>query len=84
MRDLPRLNWLTGKLFKSSTGGRKNRSGYSYEHVMANAENLNPYQSDGRWYFVDENGVPSEQSYLTRDQAVIALNDKKGLDVRTT
>jgi hypothetical protein len=72
----PRLAWLGGKLFKSSSGGRKCRSGYSLEHSLANSDNKNPYLgADGKWFWMDDEGVPNDQSYVTREQAEIALTD---------
>jgi len=72
----PRLAWLGGKLFKSSNGGHKNRSGYSPEQSRANADDRNPYLGpDGKWYWHDEAFIPCETGYVTREQAEIALND---------
>ncbi len=39
MRSVPRLGWLNGKQFPSSTGSRKNRPGEKYAHAKALAEN---------------------------------------------
>ena len=72
----PRLAWLGGKLFKSSSGGLKNCSGYSLEHSLANSDNKNPYLgADGKWYWYDESERGCETGYVTREQAEIALND---------
>jgi hypothetical protein len=72
----PRLGWLAGRLFKSSRGGIKNRSGYSQEQAQANIDNKNPYLGlDGRWYWFDETEQECETGYVTREQAEIALND---------
>ncbi len=74
----PRLAWLGGRLFKSSTGGRKNASGHSLEHEQANHANRNPYlnNEDGKWYWYGEDtGMACETGYVTREQAEIALND---------
>jgi len=73
----PRLAWLGGKLFKSSSGGLKTRSRYSQEHEQALRDNRNPYlnELDGKWYWYDETEQECETGFVTRDQAEIALND---------
>jgi len=72
----PRLAWLGGKLFKSSSGGFKTRSRYSQEWDQAIRDNKNPYRGeDGKWYWFDETEQSCETGYVTRDQAEIALND---------
>jgi hypothetical protein len=72
----PRLAWLGGKLFKSSTGNRKNAPGHSLEQAQANRDNKNPYLgADGRWYWYDETEQECETGFVTRQQAEIALND---------
>ena len=71
----PRLTWLAGKLFKSSNGGLKNRSGYSPEQAMANEDNRNPYKGEnGLWFWYDETERECETGFVTREQAEIALN----------
>ena len=72
----PWHSWLNGKLFKSSRGGNKNRSGYGPEQAQANIDNRNPYLApDGKWYFYDETEQSCETGYVTRQQAEIALAD---------
>lgn len=72
---VPRLAWLGGKLFKSGSGGTKNRSGHSQEHTQANQDNRNPYRGeDGLWYWMDETEDTCEIGYVTRDQAEVALH----------
>jgi hypothetical protein len=86
----PSLGWLGGKLFKSSRGGNKNRSGYRPEQAHATIDNRNPYRGhDEKWFWMDDEGVPNDQSYVTREQAEVALMDyrdwvKKGKEVEGT
>jgi hypothetical protein len=73
---VPRLAWVGGKTFKLSTGDHKNASGHRPEQVTANEDNKNPYLGeDGKWFWMDGEGVPNDQSYVTREQAEIALTD---------
>jgi len=70
----PRLGWIAGKLFKSSSGGLKTRSRYSQEWNQAIQDNKNPYKGeDGRWYYYDETEQSCEAGFVTREQAEIAL-----------
>jgi hypothetical protein len=72
----PHLAFLNGKTFKQGNGGRKNASGHRTEQIAANDDNKNPYLgADGKWFWMDDEGVPNDQSYVTREQAEIALAD---------
>jgi hypothetical protein len=86
---IPVLSFLGIKQHPQGNGGRKNNSAHAKEHAQANRDNLNPYQgADGKWYWMDDDGVPNDRSYVTREQAEIALTDYrlwllKGTDVST-
>jgi len=73
---VPRLAWLGGKMYKQANGGRSGNSGHLPEHILANADNRNPYQGpDGKWYWIDETERSSEVAYETRAAALVALDD---------
>lgn len=72
----PRLAWLGGKTFHSSTGNRKNEPGHGPEQVQAWRDNKNPYKGeDGLWYYYDETEQTCETGFVTREQAETGLNE---------
>jgi len=73
---VPRLAWLGGKMYKQANGGRSGNSGHLPEHILANADNRNPYQGkDGKWHWFDANEQDCEIAYETRAAALVALDD---------
>ncbi len=78
------LAFLAGKTHPQANGGSKNASGHLAEHVQALKDDQNPYLGeDGNWYWMDEQGTPNEQSYVTREHAIIALADYTVARLRT-
>ena len=72
----PRLSWVNAKTRSQGNGGRSGNSGHLPEHILANADNRNPYQGpDKKWYWYDETEQACEIAYETRAAALVALDD---------